>query len=182
MKILNILFILIIIVMVNCKPFKESMVKNGGEDGAINNAILDFTSTSNLLKLDSIFSITVEKINNEIICVSILGVNHKLLMNSKVKVGINTHLPSRYKEIKGRLFYWQDNRYPFSDSAFSIFKRYNILVIDKDDSVKFIDYPVNDSKKGVHYFFCKNNLGMYKKVTTSVGRSTAVLPNLKCFQ
>ena len=90
-------------------------------------------------------------------------------------------MPTRYIEKDNKLFYWRDDNYPLTKKAILVFEKYNLLVNnDLDGAMEVYDFKTNDSQKGVDYYFCKNDLTQYKKVTTNKAIEYYDAPKLKC--
>ena len=57
-------------------------------------------------------------------------------------------------------------------------------IIDSMNVNGFVGIPettyVDDSKKGIDYFICKNNFLKYKKVTTNNAFDYSDIPNVNC--
>ena len=105
---------------------------------------------------------------------------YKFLITSNTKVGCKGHLPSRYIIKDGKLFYWFDDSYPLTQGMLDLLWKYNLLQDDDGGLIIFLDNPINDSKKGADYYFCKNDLSKYKRVVTNIGLGYYKPPKLKC--
>jgi len=195
---ISILLLTTFFLMESCGSFKKELFQTGGKEEAIKNAILDFSNTSSLYKKDTVFSVSfqdplyrmvLERIddgNSEwvegkpykgVIGISISADENKIFLPKDAKVGSKGKLPSRYVEKEGKLFYWWDDNYPLKEEALAIFHKYNILQPDK---ISALDFSINDAQKGLHYFFCKNDLSAYKKVTTNKALGYYDAPTLNC--
>lgn len=198
---INILLLAILISINSCRAYKEEMIQTGGKKEAIKNAILDFSNSSRLYKTDSVFSVSFQNplhrmileetddgnsrwVEGEpykgIVAVSIIASYNKMLLTDSTQVGSIGKLPSRYIEKEGKLFYWWDDNYPLEKEALAVFDKYGLLQDDEGGWVKFPDFSTNDAKKGVHYYFCENDLTRYKKVTTDIAIGYYEAPNLNC--
>lgn len=185
----------------SCSPFKMNLIKKGNQDEAIHNAILDFSNSSRLYKRDSVFLVSaydkvckmiLVKLNDgnstwnkgEIdegkIAVSIIASYNKFLLTEDIGIGSKGILPSRYIEQDGKLFYWWDDDYPLTEEALTVFNKYSLLQNDEDGWIKFPEITVSEAKKGVDYYFCKNNLSKYKRVITNIGIGYYDPPKLNC--
>src|SRR5690554_3906913 len=185
-----------------CASIKSELIQKGGSNEAIQNAIKDFSnSKSRLYKKNSVFFISyydtlnrmkLEKIDDsnakwiegepykEIVAVS-LGINpSNLLLTEKIKIGSKGKLPSRYFEKDGKLFFWWDDDFPLTQETLDIYVKYNILQDDEDGLIKLPGYTIDDTQKGVDYYFCKNNLTNYKKIITNKGIGYYDAPMLDC--
>jgi hypothetical protein len=190
-----------ILILQSCVSFKGQLTNTGGSEEAIQNAILDFSNTSRLYKKDSIFSVSfydtlyrmvLENVAGKnsrwvrgnhlanIVSVSISGNNYQFLLTANTKVGSNGKLPSRTIEKNGKLFYWWDEDYPLTEQVFTLFKKYHLFQDDMNGVNDFPSNSIDDAKKGVHYYFCRNNLSVYKKIITNTGIGYYDAPKLKC--
>ena len=105
---------------------------------------------------------------------------YKFLITSNTKVGSKGYLPSRHIIKEGKLFYWFDDSYPFTQEMLDFLWKYNLLQDDDSGLIIFPDNPINDSKKGADYYFCKNDLSKYKRVVTNIGLGYYKPPKIKC--
>ena len=205
-----ILFATLIIIPVATHGFLQLDLVNTGEnikDVAINNAILDFSSSCKLYKNDSVFSVSFEdsvflftfnreashwyrdKFYEDIVLVGISAhrINEpceeycdKFLYTAKTTVGSKGNLPSRYIEKEDKLFYWWDDDYPLTEEMLTILWKYNLLYDDTEGLIGFPQFTINDSQKGAHYYFCKSNSSKYKRIVTNIGVGYYKPPKLKC--
>lgn len=182
----------------SCSTFKNELVQTGGQEEAVQNAILDFSNTSHLYKIDMVFSISYneefykmnfngsewvrESLYKELTIVSISANYNKILLPNNAKVGEkNVKMPTRYIEKDGKLFYWWDSKYPLTQKALDVFNKYDLLVKDNIDGlIEFYDFEIDDNQKGVDYYFCRDDLTRYKKVVTNKGLGYYDPPKLEC--
>lgn len=131
--------------------------------------------------MDSVFYVDIkENLEDDIYVVGIIKNGIKILLSDDVKIGSTGKAPSKYIEVDGRLFYWWDNNYPLSKEALSIFKTYGLIQGDENGTILFPSFEIDDSLKGVDYFFCKSDHTIYKKVITDKGFGYYKPPNLNC--
>ncbi len=196
---------IIFILLESCGALKKEFAQNGGRKEAIKNAIVDFSNKSRLYKKDSVFSVwshdplyrmVLKQVNDGnithrwikgkpyegIIAVSISSSYRKILLTDKAIIGEkDIGIPTRFIEKDGKLFYWWDEDYPLTQEALTVFKKYNLLTENNIDGViEFYDFKIDDSQKGVDYYFCKSDLTKYKKVTTNKAIGYYDLPTLDC--
>ncbi|AXT61472.1 hypothetical protein D1816_14295 [Aquimarina sp. AD10] len=170
-------------------------------DEAIENVILDFSSLNRVYKKDSIFKVTytdtfynmdIEKVKEghyksakgektylDYCLVSITANDHKMFFNSRSDNDIKYNLPSKYLEKDGKLFYWWDKNDSVTNETIKVLEKYGLLQND-DGWSKLPEMSTNDSKKGVDYFFCRNDLSEYKRVITSKSIEYYTPPKLDC--
>ncbi|NCT19376.1 MAG: hypothetical protein COZ75_06690 [Flavobacteriaceae bacterium CG_4_8_14_3_um_filter_34_10] len=201
----HILMILIctLLTITSCKSYKAKLIPTGGNNDAIKNAIIDFSNTNQIYRKNRVFSVNVYdtlyrlvlvkskdnysykrgKFYEGITAVTFIPLlsGDKLLLTSEAKVGSKvSKLPSRFIEIDERLFYWWDKDYPLTQDALDIYSKYNLLQDDEGGVIQLPDFTIDDSQKGVDYYFCKNNLLNFKKVTTKTGIGFYDMPKLNC--
>lgn len=164
-------------------------------------AIQDFSTKCNLFKKDSVFSVffhdsvfskpTLIPVNNGeykdgrthqwkkgnlidgIVSVEI-GSNdgYQLYYSEQTK----SKLPTRYIIKDGKLFYWWDKNNIVTEEIIAVLWRYNML-----QTYSIIpDFSIDDSQKGAHYYFCKNDLLKYNRVVTNIGLEHYKPPKLTC--
>ena len=172
------LSVIALLLLASCRiAWKKSLVHSGSMEDAIQNAIYDFLNTSSLSKRDSVFFIDFKEYDNDILGVCIIGTNEKAVVVRDRNMIITKALPTRYIEQSGKLFYWYDSTRTVTNKIISVLKKYNGI----DTAILNSYNPVhNDNpKKGANYYFCKNNLLVYKKVETKYYLSKHP-PQLNC--
>jgi hypothetical protein len=197
------LFLLPFLLLASCATFKKELIQKGGQKEAVENAILDFTNRKKLYEKDRVFSVSVHnkfykmvlkeldnrnsewvkgELYENILTVSISASYHKIIYTDSMRIGQKAvKVPTRFLEKNDKLFYWWDDNYPLTQEALNIFRKYNLLVKDDLDGViEFYDVAVDDTQKGMDYYFCKNNLKNYVAVTTSKGLGYYDPPKLDC--
>ena len=115
----------------------------------------------------------------EIVTVSIIGDEYIFSLTKDIKPGIKGRLPSRFIEIDGKLIYWDDDDYPLTQETLDVLYKYGRLR-DDPEGILYLDNPTNDSKKGMHYYFCKQDLATYKKVKSAIGIGYYDMPTFGC--
>lgn len=161
----------------SCAQLKQQLVSEGDYNDAIKNAIIDFSNT-NLYKKGKVFKVNVEYPSEELILVEILeDFENKYLYSKKMKIEENI-LPSEYYEQNNKLFIWWNNNNTISKEMFSILEKYDMLKDDEGGWINILDPIIDDKKKGAKYFFCKNNLKIYKRIITNLG--FIPVPKVKC--
>jgi len=203
MKLNNLFLLGILFLLGSCKAYKKKLIQKGGNREVLQNAILDFSNTSNLYKKDSVFSVWIhdplykmvlnetsdensEWINGKpylgMIAVSISADYNNILLTDTIKIGYKgLKIPTRYIEKDNKLFYWRDADYPLTQETLTIYKKYHLLVDnDLDGVIEFFDLKINDAQKGVHYYFCEKDITNYKKITTNKAIGYYNAPILDC--
>lgn len=182
MKTTYITFIFLVLLFSNCSSWKNTMVKKGNHNDAIQNAIKDFVNTSRLYNADSVFRVDFTEINDMIFGVTIMDATNKLYPTKNNKVGSNLpDFPTNFLVLNSKLFYWYDSTKSINNDIILILSEYNqIDSINVDSIVCIPNLIIDDSKKAVDYYFCKNNLLKYKKVTTKIAMGWYRYPKLKC--
>src|SRR5215204_3169498 len=139
---LKCIFFIGTILMLNCASFRKELAQSGSSKEAVQNAILDFSSTGKLYKKDSVFSVSFHDtvstmvldktgrwVNGEIYegitAVRIGASYYQFLSTADTKVGSKGKLPSRFMEKNRKLFYWWDDNYPLTEETIAVFKKYN---------------------------------------------------------
>jgi hypothetical protein len=145
-------------------------------------AITNFSKGGRLFKQDSVFSVWVSKLakNEDLLVVRIGKSSTKILVTADTKVGSKGRAPSRYFEKDGKLFFWWDNNFALTQEALTIFAKYNLLEDDQGGILKVPSAFFDDSQKGAHYYYCKNNPKRFKKVITNIAAGYYDPPRIKC--
>jgi len=202
MKVQKILYLSALLLMFSCSSLKKSMITTSEnlQETAIHNAILDFSTNCNLFKKDSVFSVNFsDSVFNAANLVRVDERNYKdgrthewkrgSLYDGIVSVEISAFyyqhfyseetkekLPSRYVIKDSKLFYWWDADYPVTEEIIAVLWKYNLLQTD----LIIPEFPINDSQKSAHYYFCKNDLSKYRRVVTNIGLGYYSPPILNC--
>jgi hypothetical protein len=190
------LFMLFLLVFTDCKPYKSQLLKKGDRNQVVQNTIIDFSNTSRLFAKDSVFFIEIYdtlhrmvlekfdednfrwirgKVYKDILAITIIGSDMKYLINDSSDITKNKNLPSMHIQKDGKLFIWNDESQIISDETLSILHEYNLITYDY-----LYDYGVDDAKKGVNYYICRNNLLNYKKITGNLAIGYYDAPKLNC--
>ena len=181
MKPLSNKIVVLIFFVASCAAWKGNLKSHGDRNVTVENAIIDFLNTERLSKKDSVFSIIVEDLNNNILAVSILGDESELYPGPNTKIGKkHQYFPSRYKVQNNKLFYWYDSTHVLTEDFVSVLSKYNHIDSLNVNGIVEIRGFINDAKKGVGYYFCKNNLLKYKKHRGTIAMGYYDPPNLKC--
>ncbi len=177
-----VLWIVLFFIIEGCHSGRNITVPGSGQDRAIEAVILNFSKISRLYKTDSIFSIRAEHLpnNNDILVVSIIRAGGKLLLKKDYKAGTKGKLPSRYVVKDGKLFYWWDDDIVLTEEALAIFGKYNLLQDDENGLIQVPFHTLDDTQRGAHYYFCKDNFSINKRIITNIGLGYYEPPKLNC--
>lgn len=183
-------FVIIVTLSMSCASYKNNLIRSGESIHAIENAIRDFSNKGKSYKRNAVFTLMVadtfykmilEKVGQrdykwkkgimyqEIIGVSIIPYPHPFLFRANVEIEKNGHLPTRYIEKDGKLFYWWDPHYPLTEETLAVYRKYNLLKDDEGGLIKFLDIQTDHDTKSAHYYFCRNDLSKYKRIDTNTG-------------
>ena len=173
---------MILVSFIGCASFKTGLKQTGGTDEMIQNAILDFSSTTKLYKKGTVFSVSVHEIGDKDPLVVRIGENGmNLLLTKEAKIGSKeSKLPTRFIEKEGKLFFWWDDSYPLTKEALAIYERYELLQDDEGGIITVPDFTTDDAQKAAHYYFCEKDIAQYKRVITNIGVGYYDPPNLNC--
>jgi uncharacterized protein YcfL len=174
--------IIFVTVLAGCSAWKEMLVAEGNHNVAVQNAIYDFIHTEGrLTKQARVYDVIIDTISNEILGISISGYEDKLVIHPKNKIGTNhPYFPTRYVEIDNKLFYWYDSESNITSELIDALSRYSKIDSSFVKGTYELNVVFDDSKKGVDYYFCKNNLLKYKKVRGTIAMGWYEPPRLKC--
>ncbi|BDD04761.1 hypothetical protein [Aureibacter tunicatorum] len=179
---INVLFVASNVIAFVFTMFNADVIQNTDYDEFILMAIEDFTN-SKIYKNGNIFSVSVyDDYDEDVIVIRIGEPSHKLLVTNKAIVGsYNSNLPTRIYRSDNKLIYWWNSRYPLTKEVFVHFSEYNLLQDDEDGFIPVPDKLVCNQCKAVHYYFCKTNVEIFKKVKTSKGVGYYKPPKINCF-
>lgn len=169
------------IIYCGCTTSKTSIWQPEKSKDAIQIAIEDFTTKCKLYKEDSIFRIKVWNSGQyrDFVIVSILGLRRKIILEPEDTIGSKGKSETRFYESDAKLFLWRDNNYPITREALKAFQRHNLIETDSA-KIKYPEYSRDDSQKAAIYFFCRDNVAIYKRVITSRGVGYFMPPVLRC--
>ncbi|MPS66728.1 hypothetical protein [Chryseobacterium sp.] len=166
------LCLIILQLSLSCTAQHNTVSVSNDYNIVINIAINDFYKTSSLLKDDKIFSVSYKNVDNNIIQVNIIGNPNKFYIENGKPLN---RLPTKYIEYNDKIFYWSDDGQDKLDSSIiNKFQQYGLIERNAD----IIEYNIDDKKKGVSYFFCKENLTRYKKIKSNL--SITKPPKINC--
>ena len=195
-----IILLLLWLLLVNCYSQKKYIPQSTNfAEFAIYEAITDFADNCRLFKQDSIFYITTldtlkhytlqrnqgtlewicDSIYANLFVINIIPSINKLFYFPDAVVGSKGKLPSRYVIVKSKLFYWDDDDYPLTEETLSVLKKYDALTDMIHDRV-LPETVLDESKKSIHYYFCRNNLLKYKRAASSKSAGYYRPHKLKC--
>lgn len=169
----------------SCAISRNTPIIKGEESEAIEIAINDFLKKCNLRKDDKVFSVTVYNENPDYLGIIIFGVSwEKLFATPKIKIGEKTTFPSRYIEKKGKLFYWDDSTKVLTKEMIDALARYK-HIDSTYHKTGFYEgemeaYSCDETKKGIDYYFCRNNFAIFKKKITRIAMGWYLAPTLNC--
>ena len=177
------LFIGLIILFFCC-----STMKKGDDDGNLRNeaitiAINDFLDNCSLRETDSVFRVYIDIDNDDILGLSISGTyGIKICPSFKDTIGAETRIfPSHYIEKDNKLIYWRDSIHILTEEIVKVLVKYNQIDSSYiDDENAYPDYLLDESIKGADYYFCKNDLSIYKRVVTRIAMGWYDPPKLNC--
>ena len=166
--------------LTSCSSWKKTLTSKGNHNDAVKNAITDFLYSRKYVNNDSVFSVRIVNVNDEILGVSILELINKITIYTENGVDYSYKtFPTKYFEHDGKLFIWKDSTErvpPELISKLSRMNRVDTVLIGKFFSGSLSD----DSRKATHYYFCKSNLRAYKKLYTSIAMGWYDPPKVKC--
>jgi hypothetical protein len=162
----------------SCSGWEKGLLEKGDNKIAFKNAIIDFCNTSPLVKKDKIFSISSKEYTSKVIGIGIMGNSNKIYI---FQGSAQSRIPDQYIEYNNKLFCWYDDKKGRNPNIIKKLAEYKVI-----DSVTVLTedmgYIRDDAKKGVNYYFCKDNLLIYKKEETSVALLKEIKIDLNCTQ
>ncbi len=174
--------ILIIALFSSCSSWKSKLGMTNEQNEAVFIAVQDFLHTSKLSKQDTVFSVHIESLNDQILGISIVGTTDRLYPTPENKIGTNKkYFPTRYFEENNKLFIWYDSIYYITDELVNKLSMYNRIDSINVNGIIELRGSIDDSKKGVDYYICKNNILRYKKITTRTAMGWYKPPKVICF-
>lgn len=179
MKIIYLLLANTIYFLVSCTPWKSKLSSTGKRDEAIQNAVLDFTHTDKLREKYSTFSVRTDALSEAVIGVGIAGNLNKWYVISTGQGEYSYRaIPENYYLDKDRLYVWYDSTKAPNQQLISLLSKRGL--IDTVINGQIGEFRTDDGKKAAHYYFCKSNLRIYKKIHTSRGMGWYAPPVVKC--
>jgi|GEM_PF-1393424 len=169
--------LLIIFLFISCKAYKTGHFNElQDENSYLNNIIIDYYHHSEYIKQYKAFRITLEKEDNSAYFYSILPEVNKWPASFVDTIGsFPKYFPTNFKEFKGKLFIWNDQTKPISQTVLtkmdefkkldSFWIKISLGMID-EMSLKKEDYPIeiwDDAIKLTYYLIPKSNLKHFKR-------------------
>lgn len=168
-------------ILCSCAVNKSIMQEYGDFNTALENAISDFQKTR-LNKKHNVFSVDFKEVNESVIGISILPVDYTYYITLIDTIG-STRLPTKHVVKEGKLFYWYDSDYGLTKALVDDFHQFNLIdSVDHADLVALLGLGTyfDDGAKGIHYYFCKNDLTKYKRVISKWAIEEYPPPKLRC--
>lgn len=184
---MKIIKFLVFFFICSCGSNKNSQLfEKGGKNEAIQNAITDFAKTERNRK-NMTYNILEVSESDELYCF-IIGESPKIYPIPNDTVGATSeYFPTRFKEIKKRLYIWEDTTVVITKEI--IQKLHEYKVVDstiykiKTGELSVEDSPLltsNDSQKDAFYYICKENISKYKKIKTNRVMPVEKYPKVDC--
>lgn len=163
----------------SCSSLKNSQIIR--ENNAINVAINDCLKNKKFIKGDSIFSVSFQEINDDMIAVTISAKRNKINVTTVDEKNYSYNsFPTNFIEKDGLLFFWNDTTQKIVPTEL-LDKLYAFNKVDTAILYKNIpEYVIDDSQKAAHYFFCKTNLKNYKAKITKYAIGYFKTPSINC--
>jgi len=145
-------------------------------------AINDFAKLDKLSSEDSVFSVDIFSINDDIIGVSIIGAINKLVPTPENGLGSSQpNFPTQFCVVNSKLFYWYDSTEKVNLDLIKVLSAFHQIDSVNVNGIESIpEVLIDDSKEGVDYFFCRKNIAKYKKIVTNRGKGYYKPPKIKC--
>jgi hypothetical protein len=165
-------------------------------------AIQDF-SKNKLFTMDSVFSVkvfdtlhraTLKKISDrnyawvngkaypEIIALNIVASSLRYFLDTTEKTAsLSKNIPSGVFEKDGRVFLWWDDKLPLTEDALKVLDKFHLVQRGgKKDFDRFSEFRTINSTRAVDYYFCRNNISVYKRLITGTAIGHYEPPNITC--
>lgn len=177
------LFALIAILFICCSAMKNGISASDLHNEAIKIAINDFLNKCKLNKTDSVFSVNIYIDDEDILGLSISGVHeNKIYPSFNDRIGeLTDKFPTDYIERDNKLIYWSDSTQILSEDIVRVLAKYDrIDSTFVNDEKAYPEFVIDETIKGAHYYFCKNDLSKFKRVVTNKAIGWYDTPKLKC--
>jgi len=160
----------------------EKAIKGDNNDAVII-AINDFVDQCKESKKSNLFSIYLIDIDEEIVGIIFAKSDYPYLPTSATKIGTNDDksFPTRYIRKEGKIFFWHDPQSFITQEIVDLLNEHNL--IDSINVNGFVGIPesiIDETEKGIHYYFCKKNLLNYKRIIAKNAMGWYDPPKLKC--
>ncbi|MEJ7609949.1 MAG: hypothetical protein WKF88_02090 [Ferruginibacter sp.] len=166
--------------LIGCSSTNKIYYVNNRESDPIKIAIIDFLDYRKFRTDDTVFIITVKNIRESILGINIFAEKNKVaVISSDEKSYSYSSFPNNFIETNGKLFYWKDSTKQKSlelIAKLAKMDRIDTAIVGKYLPNRIID----DSQKGVNYYFCNSDLKKYKRVITSVAIGFYKIPEFIC--
>jgi hypothetical protein len=123
----------------------------------------------------------ITRIYYDLVCVDIIGSSENIfLLTEHPKAGTIGKYPSRFIEVKGKLFFWYDDEYPLTEEVLKVFRKYGVFPPYYEGEFQIPEIHTDDAKKGACYYFCRSNTTRFKRVISNRGMGYYDPPKIKC--
>lgn len=130
-------------------------------------------------KKSKIFSVSSKYINEEVAAVSIVPRNVKIPIYDN-EISAQSHIPSKHEVRNGKLFIWNDKNVQPTEDIVKVYGEFGILLYPDSLGIIHQETKIDETIKGVDYYFCRNNIEKYKREVTNIGFGYYPYPKLKC--
>lgn len=180
MKVLSLSIITLFLALpTGCNNSTNAKQNSKTGKNAIELAIADFYTTNSLINDYKVFAVahsevlqlvklmddpeTSDNVYQSLTAVIITADALKLSEDISSKIGTKgITIPSRFIEKDGKLFFWWDKDYPFTEEAYNTFKAFGVI----DDNPHSRDNS-NQVKEGIKYYFCTKDLSKFVTLNTN---------------
>lgn len=184
----NYLYCVLIVLFFSCSSHhgNSEIMKIGGKNEAIVSIIEDFSKTEKGKKNKAYY--VFENADSEDVYSFSFFDEYINYVNARDTIGAQAkYFPTRFKEINGRLYIWDDPTLKISRDIISIMHKYKVIdsTIYKIEKGELTDeatplFRTDDSKKYIFYYVCKNNSLNFKKITSNRNLKLSQYPNFLC--
>lgn len=138
-------------------------------------AINEFLKT-NLFKKGKVHRIDSLLLEKDIVYIGINETNFKVLASEDEIEKIPECI-----EVKNSLFIqgWKSKDFDVQKSI-NLLKKYGVLLDDTDENFFSFNVEVDDTRKELAVYFCKDNKSIFKKVKSNIAVGYYDIPKLKC--
>jgi|GEM_PF-5636334 len=172
---------LTVLTFLGCTTLTSLSSSKGDISDAIQSSIADFLhSNKSITTKDSVFSINVENVNENVLGIGISVERDKVALFTKNEVDYDYRFfPTRFYEHQDKLFYWKDSTVSVSNEI--IKKLYKMNRVDTIIYQKFFPQrTIDERQKVVHYYFCKKDLTRFRKKRISIANKNYEIPKISC--
>jgi len=163
-------FNLILIILISCKSWKNTLIKNGNKEDAMLVVMKDYLSkVKSNKKTFQVFNMnTYKSFHKSIYTFDVMPIDYFTLQDTAGQY--SKTFPTMYKIIDDKMFVWRDSTIPVSQKLIDTFFKRKVtdsigykMLSGKSSFDSLPENDIENEKFERFYYICKENLTQFKR-------------------